>query len=124
IGYAFFGGLLAYLAGAVASVVTPRGSRWTRLLCCGFALAGGLLEIGACGLSIVTGSDPHWEIRSGVPFLSYGFRLDALSAYFNLILSILAAAVSVYSFDYLRPIEERKSVGVLGLFYNLLLLSL
>src|SRR5690348_4283676 len=111
--YAFFGGLIAYLAGAMASVVTPRGSRLTRFLCCGFALAGGLLEIGACGFSIVTGADPHWEIRSAVPFLSYGFHLDALSAYFTLILSILAAAVSVYSFDYLRPMEERKTVGVL-----------
>ena len=36
----------------------------------------------------------------------------------------LAAAVSVYSLDYLRPFEENKTIGVFGLYYNLLLFSL
>ena len=124
IGAAFFGGLLAYLAGAVACLATWRQPKWARLLCCAFGLAGGLLEIAASCLEIVTGAAAHWEIPSAVPFLIYGFRLDPLSAYFNLILGILAAAVSVYSLGYLRPLEGKKPVAVLGLFYNLLLLSL
>src|SRR5258708_297526 len=122
--YAFFGGLLAYLAGAISSLIAWREPKWARLLCCRFALAGAVLEIIACCLSLLGNTGAHWEIRSGVPFLIYGFSLDALSTYFNLVLSFLAAAVSVYSLDYLRPFEENKTIGVFGLFYNLLLFSL
>src|SRR5260370_4685159 len=124
IGYAFFGGLLAYLAGAISSLIAWREPKWARLLCCRFALAGALLEIIACCLNLRGNTGAHWEVPSGVPFLIYGFSLDALSTYFNLALSFLAAAVSFYSLDYLRPFEENKTIGVFGLFYNLLLLSL
>ena len=124
IGYAFFGGLLAYGVGAIAGLLASGKPRLARTLCCSFALLGGLLEIGACGLSLLGSVGAHWEIPAGVPFLVYAFRLDALSTYFNLILSLLATAVSIYSLGYLRSLGETKTVGVLGFFYNLLLLSL
>lgn len=124
VGYAFFGGLLAYAAGAVASLITGRSERLARLLCCGFAIAGALLETVSSWLALFGASDAHWEIPAGVPFLIYSFRLDPLSAYFNLILSLLAVAISIYSVGYLRPLDGKGSAGVLGFFYNLLLLSL
>jgi len=124
IAYAFFGGLLAYGAGATAGLITYRKAGWARFFGCGFALIGGLLEVGASCLSLFVGADLQWEIPSGVPFLNYSFHFDALSAYFNLILALLATAVSVYSVGYLRPLEEKKTVGVLVFFYNALLLSL
>ena len=124
IGYAFGGGLLAYGTGAIAGLIMYRKPLWARPLCCGFALLGGLLQLAACGLSLVTGTGAHWEIGAGVPFLVYGFRLDALSTYFILVLSLLATAVSIYSMGYFRSLGEKKTVGVLGFFYNLLLLSL
>ena len=102
IGYAFFGGLLAYGIGAIAGLIASGKPRRARTLCCSFALLGGLLEIGACGLSLLGSVGAHWEIPAGVPFVVYGFRLDALSTYFNLILSLLATAVSIYSLGYLR----------------------
>jgi len=123
-GYAFFGGLLAYGVGAIAGLLASGKPRLARALCCSFALLGGLLEIGACGLSLLGSVGTHWDISAGVPFLVYGFRLDALSTYFNLILSVLATAVSTYSLGYLRSLGETKPAGLLGFFYNLLLLSL
>ena len=75
-------------------------------------------------VDLFAASHSHWEIPAGVPFLIYSFRLDALSAYFNLILSLLAVAISIYSFGYLRHLDEKRTVGVLGFFYNLSLLSL
>ena len=104
--------------------MASRRSDWARPLSCGFALAGALLEVFVSVLSLATGVAPHWEIAAGVPFLVYGFHLDALSSYFNLILSLLAAAVSIYSFGYLRSRVKTKTVGLLGFFYNILLLSL
>jgi hydrogenase-4 component B len=51
-------------------------------------------------------------------------RLDPLSAYFGLVLAILAAAVSIYSIGYTSNLRNGTSAGVLGFFYNLLLLCL
>src|SRR5258708_25098012 len=36
----------------------------------------------------------------------------------------LAVAISIYSFGYLRPMENRRTAGVFGFFYNWSLLSL
>jgi hydrogenase-4 component B len=124
IDYAFFGGLLAYAAGAAAGLIASRRSVWPRVLCFGLALLGGLLELCASILSLRSGAQAHWEIPAGVPFLVYGFRLDALSAYFILILSLLAVAVSIYSLGYVRSFEQKRTAGILGFFYNVLLASL
>ena len=51
-------------------------------------------------------------------------RLDPLSAWFTLALALLALAVSVYSIEYLRPMEGTRNLGALGFFYNALLLGL
>jgi hydrogenase-4 component B len=122
--YAFFGGLLAYAIGAAASLVAGRIARLARVLGCSFALLGALLEAASSGAALFARTELHWEIPASVPFLTYGFRLDPLSAFFNLILSLLAVAISIYSFGYLRAMEERRTVGVLGFFYNLSLLGL
>ena len=37
---------------------------------------------------------------------------------------MLAAAVSLYSFGYLREMEGRRNLGAFGFFFNLLLMSL
>ena len=124
IGYTFFGGLLAYALGALGSLISGRIASLARVLGCGFALAGALIEAVSSAIALFAPAEAHWEIHAAVPFLTYGFRLDPLSAYFNLILSLLAVAISVYSFGYLRPMEEKRTVGVLGFFYNLSLLSL
>ncbi len=50
--------------------------------------------------------------------------MDPLSAFFNVTLAALAAAVSLYSFGYLRSMEGRRNLGAFGFFFNLLLLSL
>jgi hydrogenase-4 component B len=74
--------------------------------------------------ALFASAELDWVLSSGVPYLSYTVRLDPLSAYFNLTLSLLAASVSVYSFGYIGGPPSRKSAGSFGFFFNLLLLSL
>src|ERR1039457_1584332 len=118
------GGLIAYLAGAAAGIAGFRAPRRARIGAFGFSLVGALLEIMAAVVALARGGVTTWNLPSGVPLFSWAIRVNALSAYFNLTLGILAAAVSVYSFGYVRQMEGRRNIGVLGCFYNILLLSL
>lgn len=119
----FLGGLAAYLAGAVAGLAGWRAPGRARTAAFGLALAGGLLETVAAAASI--GQPPAvFALPFGVALFSWTVRINSLSAFFNLALGILATAVSIYSVDYLRPMEGRRNLGVLGFFYNMLLLSL
>jgi hydrogenase-4 component B len=120
----FTAGLIAYLAGSAAGLAGLRWGRYARVSAFGLALAGGLLETVAAAIAIGRGAAATWSLPFGVPLFSWTVRLNPLSAYFNLALGILAVAVSIYSFGYVRGMEGRRNVGVLGFFYNILLLSL
>jgi hydrogenase-4 component B len=58
-----------------------------------------------------------------IPYVQFTVRLDSLSVFFGLIVSLLAFALSLYSIGYARGFYGRKNVGVLGAFFNLMLLA-
>ncbi len=120
----FFGGILAYLAGALASLGCIRNARSARPAGFGFALAGSIMELVAAILALREPQTAVWALPFGVPLFSWTVRLNPLSAFFNLALAIVAAAASIYSFGYVRPMESHRKVWALGFFYNVLLLSL
>lgn len=95
IAYALVSGIKAYEAGDVVDLVTYHKPKWASLPGCGFALLGGLQEIGSCSRSPLTRAHAHREIRSGVPFLGYDFQFDALPALFNPDRASLMSALSV-----------------------------
>src|SRR5713226_1827042 len=120
-------GLLAYalgIAGGLTGHSTKRGRSWIAGLLCFLTLAGALLEFGASLGALFANTELSWSLSSGVPYLSYAVRLDPLSAYFNLALSLLAASVSVYSLGYIAHSPARNNPGLFCFFLNLLLLSL
>jgi hydrogenase-4 component B len=120
----FNAGLIAYLSGAAASLACIRWPRGARRLAFGLALLGALLELAASGIALVQGAQASWNLPCGVSLFSWTVRLDPLSAFFGFALALVAVAVSVFSFGYLRNWEGRKNIGVLGFFYNILLASL
>ena len=124
VGETFALGLLAYAVGAVASLVSWRRAALARHLCCGSALAGAALECSAAILGLLQGTPVRWSIPSGVPLFAYSFSYDALAGFLNLTLAILVAAVAIYSFSYLKEFEARRNIGIFGLLFHLLLLSL
>jgi hydrogenase-4 component B len=120
----FLGGLIAYLLGALAGFISLSSPRRARLAAFSLALTGAVLEIIAAGLALSQPETAAWNLPSALPTFSWTVRLTALSGFFNMALATVAAAVSVFSFGYLRQMEGRRNVGALGLFYNLVLLSL
>src|SRR5712671_1701972 len=119
--------LWAYVIGALAALVCWRNDKLANLLGFGGSTFGGLCGVCASVTFLAggaTGREHHWELlKPGVPYLKYSVRLDALSAFFALIVSLLALALSVYSIGYARSFYGRKKVAALGAFYNALLLA-
>jgi hydrogenase-4 component B len=120
----FLSGIIVWLAGATASLVLWRKSAAARRVACGAALAGSLLDLAASAFAIFNNSPVVIGLPFGNPVFSWAVRIDPLSAYFNVTLGVLAAAVSLYSFGYLREMEGRRNLGAFGFFFNLLLMSL
>ena len=120
-------GLLLYslgIAGGLAGYAVKRTRSWLPSLLCVVSLAAALLEFGASVSALFAPTELSWTLASAIPYLSYTVRLDPLSAYFNLALSLLAASVSVYSIGYVAHSSIRKSPGVFCALLNLFLLSL
>jgi hydrogenase-4 component B len=117
-------GLVAYLAGAATGLAGLRSPQVARLGAFGCALAGSLLELAAAAAALAGGTVTSWSLPCGIAIFSWTIRLNALSAFFNLALAIVALATSVYSFGYLRAWVGRRNIGGLGFFYNTMLLGL
>ncbi len=124
IGPAFALSIAAYVVGAFASLASWRRPVRARYLCCGTALAGAVLGGLAAVLSLFQGTPVQWAVPSGIPLFAYSFNYDALAGFFNLVLAILAAAVSIYSFSYLKGFEGKRNIGFFGFLFHILLLSL
>jgi hydrogenase-4 component B len=118
--------LAFYGLGIVAGLVALRCERAANLLAFGSATLGGLCGVGAALAALLSnGSVPSvFELwRPLIPYLQLIVKLDALSAFFLLVVSFLAIALSIYSLGYAKAFYGRKSVGVLGSLYNALLLA-
>ena len=116
--------LILYTIGSLTAFVSckqPRSANWTAHA---FSFLGG-----TCGmltaLSVLAGKTAAaislWPIVNGI---SFSFRIDSLSAFFLLIVSIVAMAVSVYATSYVSEYYYKKNVGLLGGGLNLFLLSM
>ncbi|MBI3279112.1 MAG: hydrogenase 4 subunit B [Acidobacteria bacterium] len=120
-------GVLAYTLAALGGLALhtrDRAKLWMSSLLCVLSLLGALLEAAASLGVLSARTEFTVSLPSGVPYLSYSLRLDPLSAFFILALSMLAAAVSVYSIAYIPHATGRKSPGLFCFFLNLLLLAL
>jgi hydrogenase-4 component B len=120
----FLSGIIVWLTGATAALVLWRQPVAARRVACGAALAGSILDLIGSAAAIFRGSTTLISLPFGNPAFSWAIRIDPLSAYFNVTLAVLAAAVSLYSFGYLKQMEGSRNLGAFGFFFNLLLLSL
>src|SRR5229473_24993 len=111
VGATFTLSLAAYLTGALTSLVTWRTPALCRYICCGSGLTGAIFGGFAAVFEILQGTPVRWSISSGIPLFAYSFDYDALAGFFNLTLAILAGAVSIYSFGYLKEFEGKRNIG-------------
>ena len=120
--------LCAYASGGAVALLAMRKEKLANLAGFGGALLGGGCGIASAMLALTSGSGattPAFALwPSLVPYVDLTVKLDALGAFFLLIVSVLATALSLYSFGYVRGFYGRKNVGVLAAFFNALLLAI
>src|SRR5438045_653004 len=126
-GTLFIASLCGYAIGAMAGLLLIRRERLANLFSFGaasLAALSGLLG----GLWFLAGGNgtlaPSWELLPALnPLFRFAVRIDPLGAFFLLIVSLLGFALSTYSLGYVKGFFGRKNVGVLGVFFNALLLA-
>ena len=119
--------LAGYAVGAVAGLLFLRRERAANSFAFGCASVAALCGVISCASALVTGaaaaSQSFALFPSLIPYVQFTVRLDPLGAFFGLIVSLLGMAISIYSLGYARGFYGRKNVGVLGAFFNVLLLA-
>lgn len=119
--------LCGYAIGATGGLLFLRREKLVNLWCFGAATLSAMSGLVAA-LLVLSGEAgtaiPQFELFPPVlPYIRFSVRLDALSAFFLLIVSLLGLAISIYSFGYAKGFFGRKNVGALGAFFNALLLA-
>jgi hydrogenase-4 component B len=125
-GYAL-GALLPALVGIMGRAhVKPRAALDSAIKNLGFSLAL-VSSLAGCVLSLsilLSGEPLHVEIMQTLPFGTMAFHADRLSAFFLGVISLIAAAVSVYSLGYAKEFLQRRNMVLLVALYNVFLLSM
>lgn len=120
--YLFLGSIAAYLIGAISALIFNKKNRlcvYASFLSASVASILGIIF----SFSVLSGNTFNY-VSQGAMFLSYGFFVDKLSAFFILTISITAFAVSIYSMGYVTEYFGKKNIGYLGFLYNTFILSM
>jgi hydrogenase-4 component B len=123
----FAAGLLVYAVAALAGLLAHLrkiNAAWVATVLCSASMAAAALELGASAGTLIAGAEFNWSLPSGMAFMHYGVRLDPLSAYFNLSLSLLAFCVAIYSVGYQKHGVPQRVPGLFCGLLNLMLMSL
>jgi len=113
------------LVGAAASAAL--NSRPRASAAAGFGALGVSSALGAAlaALVLLDGGSASIQLRNGIPALgTFSLAVDALSAFFLLVISLSTACVSIYSIGYMRSYEGKASPGAMGLLVNVFFLSM
>ena len=119
--------LVGYVLGSVAGLLFLRHEKLANFFSFGCATMAAGCGAVACAMSLAaraTAAPLQLQlIPTLIPYVQFTISLDPLSAFFGLIVSLLGFALSLYSLGYARGFYGRKNVGVLGAFFNLMVLA-
>jgi len=116
--------LLSYAAGLLLPLCIPARPKIQNLMAHGLAALAGIG--GSClGIAGLLAPDPlTTSVPSTLPLLTFAVRLDALSSFFLLTISLVSLAASIYAVGYVTELYGRVSIALLGSLYNGFLLSM
>jgi len=116
--------VVGYAAGLLLPLCFPARPKIQNLLAHGlaaFAAMGGIY-LGMVGL--LAPEPLAMSVPSTLPLLTFAVRLDSLSSFFLLMISLVGLAASIYAVGYVTELYGRISIALLGSHYNGFLLSM
>jgi hydrogenase-4 component B len=124
----FAGGALLplLLAGMVARIPSNRETLESVARIAGFSISF-VASAAGCTLSLLVllgGTPLHVDLYQSPLFGTVAIHVDALSAFFLGVISLVSAIVAVYSIGYTREYAGKRNVGLLIFLYNTFLLSM
>lgn len=122
----FMTSVLLYSTAAAASLFLMKWQKICNLISniiCIAASVFGVISSMMILLSENSQIDIHL-LESSFPFISADLRIDNLSAFFLLSMSILVGCVSIYSIGYVSHYIGKRNVGLLNFLYSTFILSM
>ncbi len=118
--------MLLYAAAAIASLALAKKNRLCTILSSIICMLAGASGLSSSLIFLFTGSGTvsFDVLRSGIPLMSLRIRMDSLSAFFILGLSVIAVCVSLYSIGYMPHYEDRRKAGLFHFLYSTFILSM
>jgi len=115
--------ILLYAIGAIASLLLARRERLAIQVAGFCALPGGVLGIASALIALGSGETQVWQTLTPFDFAHFVVRLDGLSAFMLLVISLLVTLCALYSLAYMREYLG-KGAGAMGFFMNLFIASM
>src|SRR5690625_906495 len=110
--------------GGIGALIFQKMDSFSSYISHAGALTGSVFGVITAVLVLLFKKSLHVQLWSVTPTLTFGFSLDVLSAFFLFIISIVSLVVSIYSPQYVQKYRGLKNLSLLGIGFNLFLLSM
>ena len=111
--------------GAIGALLFRKNDSLANIWSSFFAIAGSLFGLFFVTLTIVNGYNASFSLGTlTMPLFAISFHIDALSAFFIFIISLISLFCSIYGLGYVKHFYKKYDIGFLGFFYNIFILAM
>jgi hydrogenase-4 component B len=110
--------------GAVGSLLFQKDRALAYMICSIASIIGSALVLVFALQTLIMKLSYSFVLYTGFPLLNLSVHIDALSAFFLLVVSLIAIPASLYGIGYMKQYVKEYNIGLFGFFYALFLLSL
>ena len=116
--------LIAWTIGGVGAIFFRKRSVIQKYFPYVTAFIGSFFGLSAALLIFINETHFSFYIWEVTPYLSFTYSIDLLAAFFLIIITFIAAVVSIYTPQYIQRYEKSRALSGIGALLNLFLLSL
>jgi hydrogenase-4 component B len=120
----FIAALLILLAGGIAAAVFSASRRLPAVIGVSSVLVAGVLGTAAATSALWAARTIDFTRPMSIPFASFALRMDALAAFFLIVIFLISSLAAIYGSGYLRDLGSNRKRGFSWLFFNSLILGM
>jgi len=120
----FYTLIFLFISGSLGALLFKKNDEIANIVGNVFAIAGSFFGLILSGSTLLSGTATTLDQPSTFPMLNFTFSFDPLSTFFMFIISLISLVCSIYAIGYVSHYYKKYSIGVLGFFYNLFILSM